>query len=173
MLFGIEFNYCVIQLVHICSKCAPSELLPLIVKLLYNLFKLLNVLVYGHVMGNLERARFRVSTFWLTSMTGRKRTLKVARADDDERHDNSLLARSVELTVDRKRLRTSLPEACARLNASGGASARIDWSSQFSPAVADDSFASQAPLLKKAPRRYANSVRCFIIYQAHEPDLGI
>lgn len=93
-------------------------------------------------------------------MVGSKRALRVARADDDEdQGTTSLLARRQELTRDRKRLRTSIPEVCAQVDVVAGASQRVDWARHFDSAVAD-SFIPQAPTRAvKTARRYANSVR--------------
>lgn len=89
----------------------------------------------------------------------KKRTLKLTRADDDDDVDGTaLFARSLAMSGDSKRLRTTNPEVCARVDVGGG-SARIDWTTHFDPMVAD-SFTPAHPV---KPRRYANSVSFTII----------
>lgn len=84
----------------------------------------------------------------------KKRSLKLTRADDDDIDKSALFARSLGMSVDNKRLRTSNPEVCARVDVAEGGSQRIDWTTHFDPMVAD----TFTPALPVKPRRYANSV---------------
>lgn len=86
----------------------------------------------------------------------KKRALRVNRADDDDDETAlSLPARNLGFSKDRKRLRTSIPETCARVDIAAGASPRIDWTTHFDP-MAADSVTLAYPV---KPRRHANSVR--------------
>ena len=78
----------------------------------------------------------------------KKRTLKAARADDDELDDTSLLARVTRTSTDRRRLLTSVATTCARID-QGESSARVDLTQFFSSETKS----------KPVKHRYANSVR--------------